>query len=352
MYRADDGRAISTMTAIELANAFNARLVDETRHRYPESMAHQELYHAGLSVCSQKVRTVLAELEQPYVSHELSILNSRGIYSEELTPAENYYPEYVKLRMLGAKQAGLGLASGYSGSSAVSREGFDACVVPTLVDHEKDRVVVDSLRICEHLIDSANSTKRLLGDTASERADILQQASVVDRTPQPALLYGFHPDDDRRPEFIKAKMAGAYDLKIEALTLLRDQNLHDTELASAYTAKISKEAQGKRFAHDPNQQREVRATTRTILEQLSQRLERSQNLWVCGDTFTLADIFWGINLFRFQWLGLAHLWADSNAIQDYASRCFKRHSLWTCVIDYPSPMPPSPHINLDPPEDL
>ena len=104
MYRADDGRAISTMTAIELANAFNARLVDETRHRYPESMAHQELYHAGLSVCSQKVRTVLAELEQPYVSHELSILNSRGIYSEELTPAENYYPEYVKLRMLGANK--------------------------------------------------------------------------------------------------------------------------------------------------------------------------------------------------------------------------------------------------------
>ena len=243
------------MTAIELANAFNARLVDETRHRYPESTAHLELYHAGLSVCSQKVRTVLAELEQPYVSHELSILNSRGIYSEELTPAENYYPEYVKLRMLGAKQAGLGLASGYSGSSAVSSEGFDACVVPTLVDHEKDRVVVDSLRICEHLIDSANPTKGLLGDTESERADILQQASVVDRTPQPALLYGFHPDDDRRPEFIKAKMADAYDLKIEALTLLRDQNLHDTELASAYTAKISKEAQGKRFAHDANQQR-------------------------------------------------------------------------------------------------
>ena len=88
--------------------------------------------------------------------------------------------------------------------------------MPTLVDHEKDRVVVDSLRICEHLIDSANSTKRLLGDTESERADILKQASIVDRTPQPALLYGFHPDDDRRPEFIKAKMADAYDLKIEA----------------------------------------------------------------------------------------------------------------------------------------
>ena len=159
------------------------------------------------------------------------------------------------------------------------------------MDHEKDRVVVDSLRICEHLIDNANSTKRLLGDTESERADILQQASVVDRTPQPALLYGFHPDDDRRPEFIKAKMADAYDLKIEALTLLRDQNLHDTELASAYTAKISKEAQGKRFAHDAKQQREVRATTRNILEQLSQRLERSQNLWVCGDTSPLRTFF-------------------------------------------------------------
>ena len=97
VYRADDGEAISTMTAIELANAFNARLVDETRHRYPESMAHQELYHAGLSAHRKCALYSLSSSSHMYLMSSRSL--TRGICSEELTPAENYYPEYVKLRM-------------------------------------------------------------------------------------------------------------------------------------------------------------------------------------------------------------------------------------------------------------
>ena len=42
-----------------------------------------ELYHAGLSICSQKVRAVLAEKNAPYLSHEMVILASGGIYADD-----------------------------------------------------------------------------------------------------------------------------------------------------------------------------------------------------------------------------------------------------------------------------
>jgi hypothetical protein len=81
----------------ELVAAVNAELTDPKRNHLVEGSADEpgrfELYHAGLSVCSQKVRAVLAEKGASYTSHELSILNSKGIYSDELTPAENYSPD-------------------------------------------------------------------------------------------------------------------------------------------------------------------------------------------------------------------------------------------------------------------
>ena len=75
---------------------------------------------------------------------------------------ENFRPGYVRLRMQGAPSArwleeeeprvrlrmqgapSASFATGYTGRSAFSSEGFDACVVPTLVDHQAERVVVDS----------------------------------------------------------------------------------------------------------------------------------------------------------------------------------------------------------------
>ncbi|NNL86664.1 MAG: glutathione S-transferase family protein, partial [Myxococcales bacterium] len=48
-----------------------------------------ELYHFGFSICSQKVRTALAEKGVAYLAHELE-------------PTENYRPHYVRLRLFAA----------------------------------------------------------------------------------------------------------------------------------------------------------------------------------------------------------------------------------------------------------
>ena len=326
--------------------AADTAVADANRHSVVQPradvMSRFDLYHAGLSVCSQKVRTVLAEQGIPYRSHEMVILNSRGIYSAELTPAENYQPSYVKLRQRGNLQHARP-ATGYTGRSAVTTEGFDACVVPTLVDRELAQVLVDSLRICEHLDAQAPGAQRLIPNNAATAALVRQQLAIVDGTPHPAALYGFHPEDDRRPDFIKHVMGDVYDLKIAALHQLINDNRHDSELVAAYTHKISKELGGKAVAHDATMQRTIRAELQNLVEALSAHLTAHAEPWVCGSAFTLADVFWGVSLYRLQWLGLAPLWSRFPRVEAYSRLLYQRPSLRAAVIEWPSPMPASPH---------
>ena len=330
-----------------LVSLINAELTDPHRNNVvageSEGPVRFELYHAGLSVCSQKVRTVLAEKRAAYVSHEMAILNSRGIYSEELTPAENYSANYVRLRLHGAEGLGLELASGHRGVSSVETEGFDACVVPTLVDHAKARVIIDSKRICEYLDQELSDAGRLIPEDPAGAEAVLRQVDIVDQTPQPALLYGFHPDDDQRPDFIKGKMSDVYELKVDALQQLISSNSDDAQVVEAYRAKISKEEGGKKLQHDAGFQNATRKKTQDILKGLQEQLASHQGPWVCGSEVTLADLTWGVNLYRIHWLGLASMWKDLPGVGEYARRLYQLPSLWNAVIRFPSPMPESPH---------
>lgn len=330
-----------------LVKAFNAELIDSKRNRIvgDEGIKNLrfELYHAGFSVCSQKVRSVLAEKGATYLSHELSILNSRGIYSDKLTPAENYFPNYVRLRLIGGKSLGKGLAKGYSARSSVETEGFDACVVPTLVDHKKGKVIVDSKVICQYLDEEIVGATRLIPEEPSMKQAVLEQVSIVDTFPQPGLLYGAHPKDDRRPDFIIKAMATSYDLKIEALECLMEENRADPELVEAYTSKLSKEKSAQRMLADQRNVVEIYAEAQRITNELEQHLTVHAKPWICGSQFTMADIAWGINLYRMQWLGMASLWQGLPNVQQYARLVYHRPSIWKSVIRFPSPMPESPH---------
>ena len=90
----------------------------------------------------------------------------------------NYRPGYVRLRLQGAPN--LQYAEGYTGQSSVTTEGFDPCVVPTLVDHEKACVVIDSARICNYLDREVDSDPVLMNLSTANNANegILLQAST------------------------------------------------------------------------------------------------------------------------------------------------------------------------------
>lgn len=330
-----------------LVNAANADLNDPARTRVmraqPGDTPRFELYHAGLSMCSQKVRAVLAEKGVPYVSHEMTIVASRGIWSADFRPAENYRPSYVRLRLYGGRLLDSPFAQTHTGRSSFETEGFDPCVVPLLVDHQAGQSIIDSMRICAHLDRELPQPPRLIPAEPDAAAAVLRQAAIVDRTPHPAVLYGFHPDDDQRPDFIKAVMQEVYEAKCEQLEMLIAANRDEAELVSAYESKIAKEQAGRRLARDHDFQRRIRAELERIIATLDNDLGRQSGAWLCGADYSLADLMWGISLYRLQWLGLAKLWQNRPLVRAYADRVYRRPSVWEDVIHWPSPMPPSPH---------
>jgi 2,5-dichlorohydroquinone reductive dechlorinase len=94
--------------------------------------ARYELFNAANSICSQKVRTVLAYHHIPWIHHPVDLFSG-----------QSYLPDYVRLRMVGCEAFGGPLADRHRGSTSASVGGCDGVVVPTLVDRLAGEVVVD-----------------------------------------------------------------------------------------------------------------------------------------------------------------------------------------------------------------
>lgn len=301
-----------------------------------------ELFHAASSLCSQKVRTVMHEKGLAYRSNEMLILGSMG--PAGLVPAEHYDPAYIRLRLLANRTEHRRFVSGYSGRTSVETEGFDPCVVPLLVDYEEGKVIADSKRICCYLDGVSRKPIQLLPDDPLARAEVLHQVDIVDRIPNGALLYGFHPDGDRRPDILKAAMETVYEYKIMALERLRADHADDPELYAAYTAKIVKESGGQALRRDAAFQRAAREAVRALLVDLERDLAQSSP-YLFGAAFSLADVLWGVNLTRMTYLGLASLWEDLPAVARYVKSLSRRSSLCEEAVQASaSSMPPSAYL--------
>ncbi|RYE45605.1 MAG: glutathione S-transferase family protein [Hyphomicrobiales bacterium] len=289
-----------------------------------------ELFHAASSLCSQKVRAVLHEKALSYRSNDMLILSTMG--SDGLIPAEHYSPAYIRLRLAAGRELDREYVSGYSGRTSIETEGFDPCVVPLLVDHEANRVIADSQRICVYLDGVWREPFQLVPEAPAARAEVMRQVGIVDRIPNGALLYGFHPDADLRPEALKASMQTVYDYKVMALQRQIANNAGEPELVAAYRAKVVKESAGKKVSHDPAFQRAARGQTKQLLLDLERDLAVGSFGWSNGHAFSLADVLWGVNLVRLKYLGLASMWDALPEITRYFDKLAKRPSLCTEAI--------------------
>ncbi len=288
-----------------------------------------ELYHFALSLCSQKVRVCLAEKGVTYLAHDINL---------QIPLLGNYDPAYVRLRL--EADPGVGFASAYTGRSSVATEGFDAAVVPTLVDHAAGRVVVDSVEICRY-IDAVTDPDGSL--TLPELAtEIAAEIAIVDDTPHVAVFYGAHPDQDFRPERIRKGMPGVHDRKIAKIRTARELVASDPRLAAAYDAKIAKEEAGKLHVMSAGRMRASVDEILIIVHDLHRRLDDGRT-WICGEQFTLADVFWAVSLFRLKWLGMSFAWAGGHALNrtvrpavaGYGERLFERPEFRAAVINWP-----------------
>ncbi|MBT3551125.1 MAG: glutathione S-transferase family protein [Rhodospirillaceae bacterium] len=299
-----------------------------------------ELLHNALSICSQKVRTVLAEKGAAYMSREMITPSMAGIGGLDAM-ADNYRPGFVRLRIHAAGLERMGrLNEGHTLRTSAELEGFDACVVPLLIDHQKRRAVVDSVAICAYIDAQLADTNPLVPADIAE--DVMAQVRRVDEIPNPGQLYAFH-EDDPRPEFLKKAMDGIYDRKCAMLRQMIDENSDDAELVRAYEAKFQREASGGKVQRDPVFLGGIKSEFAEIITALNAKLEASDGPWIFGGDFTLADAVWGVNLFRIHWLGHAYLWDHMPRVRDYAYRTYRRPSIWESAITWPAPTPPSPH---------
>lgn len=321
-----------------LVSVANAPLTDPDMNRTVGTATLRfELYHFALSLCSQKVRICLAEKGASFVAHDINLQSPL---------LGNYDPAYVKLRM--AAHPGTDYATGYTGRSSVSSEGFDPAVVPTLVDWPDRRVVVDSLAICRHIDRVVDPANPLVPENLASQ--VLGELAIVDATPHVAVFYGAHPEIDFRPKRLKSGMPGVHDRKIEkiktALALVAD----DDSLVAAYEAKIAKEEAGKHYVATPESMRAAVNEILRIVRDLDHRID-SGSAWICGNDLTLADLFWAISLFRMKWLGMSFVWEGEHhlndtknpAVADYIARLFELPSFRTAAVDWPG-MPRSEFV--------
>ena len=323
-------------TQAELSDSSQVKMVRGVEGESPRF----ELLHTGLSICSQKVRTVLAEKDAAYLSREMITPTMAGIGGNK-SMADNYRPGYVRLRIhAGGVDRMRRLNGGHTLRTSARLEGFDACVVPLLIDHQEGRAIVDSVEICAYIDQQLPETNPLVPDDIAEA--VMAQVRIIDEIPNPGQLYAFHKDDPR-PEFLKKAMDGIYDRKCNMLRQMIEENGDDAELVRAYEAKFDREAGGGKVQRDPVFLAKINREFEEIIAKLNDQLQRSGGPWLFGGDFTLADAVWGVNLFRIHWLGHAYLWDDLPLVTEYEERAYRRPSIWQDTINWPAPVPPSPH---------
>ncbi len=285
-----------------------------------------ELFHFVMSICSQKSRAALFEAGVEFGSNEIVIMPPVN---------ENYIEQYVALRMSSEAAATQPLVGGYSGATDVASEGFDPLVVPTLVDHENGAVITDSRDIALHA-DKLSGGALIPADL---KEAVMKQIDIVDSLPHAGLFYGANPNGDHRPPPIQAGMKDAHLKKIEQVERRKAELPAGSPLHDAYAHKLKKERAGKAFIADPDNMRAIIETTARQVKQLEATLAESGSEWVAGDRFTLADIFWGVSLYRLLYLGYDWMWRDLPRVTDYAERCFQRPSIVNGAILWPGHPP-------------
>jgi 2,5-dichlorohydroquinone reductive dechlorinase len=283
------------------------------------------LYHAANSICSQKVRVVLAQLKLSYSSHTLNIF-----------AGETYLPSYVRLRLIGCERGGFSLVASHTGSTSTSAGGCDPAVVPTLVDRQADEVIVDSKQICLYL-DSLVPAAGRLRPIATQMV-IDAELDVVDNLPNYQMLVGKPIGTDARPEKLKGNNGVSFSMsKVKRCDQYLVEFASDEALVRAYQAKRSKELMAAERLFSEKAMENAYSQAREACAALNNKLQASQSTWLTGSSVSLADLFWAVELLRMKNLGAAYIWEQNRlpAVQRFVAAAESMESVRSAVLEWP-----------------
>ena len=282
-----------------------------------------ELFHAANSICSQKVRAVLAWHGLAYRERTMRIAEG-----------QTYLPSHVRLRMIGCGQISDTLASRHNGSTSASSSGCDAAVVPTLVDWAHDAVFVDSRRICQYLDDQADSRAKLRPLAIAAAIDA--ELAIVDNLPNYQMLVGRRPDGRATPT-MNMGGPGFSQAKVERCCNYLKQYADDPVLVRAYSAKLDKEQDAADTLFSPESMQIAYAKAVAACATLEKKLARRTSAWLLGDTFSMADLFWAVELLRMDNLGAGEFWRNAKlpSLEEYFRTATAQPAIRAAIIDWP-----------------
>ncbi len=248
-----------------------------------------ELYYASGSLCSQKVRLVLAEKNLDWKGHLLNLLTF-----------ENLQPSYMQLNSKG--------------------------VVPTLV-HD-GQVITDSAMIIQYL--DKKFPYPTLTPAASDLEKMMQQwIDLQNQFPMREMMYGNYQGLEgwvlRRSVQIKQR-------------LLPKLIQTYPELQANYAAKLQDVDQWNSTVQDSQEIVNINRKIEPMLAELEVQL--SQTTWLCGETYSLADVVWTAVLNRLEELKFDYLWKDDTrpSLSTYFHRLKARPSFKAAIQDDKMPL--------------
>jgi 2,5-dichlorohydroquinone reductive dechlorinase len=286
-----------------------------------------ELFHAANSICSQKVRVVLAQHGIAYLSHGVNLFLGQTLV-----------PGYVRLRMAGCERFGGALMAHHTGSSSASAGGCDGAVVPTLVDWQAGEVVVDSLRICRYLDDQVTGPTRLRPDHLAMAIDA--ELAIVDNVPNYQMLMG-RPHSASQAAAAPGATSGALSQRKVALCdRYMAEYADDAILVQAYAAKRAKELSAASELFSAAAMQDAYRRAEQSLHVLEQTLRRGGTRFLFGQDVTMADLFWGVQLLRMQNVGVASFWEGGRLprVAAYCAATAALAAIRSSVLEWPGAM--------------
>lgn len=284
-----------------------------------------ELFNAPNSICSQKVRTVLAHRSIPYRSQHVDIFEG-----------ETYLPAYVRLRMAGCEALGGTLVNAHTGSTSVTAGGCDPAVVPLLVDWETGAVLVDSKRICFYLDKVAAEGTPLRPAAVEKQVDA--QLDVVDNLPNYQMLAGKPPGVDHRPESRRKSNGVGFAMgKVERCDRYLAEFSTDADLVKAYSAKRAKELNAAQQLFTPEAMQAAYDKAEAGCASLERELKSRNTEWLLGNEITMADLYWGIELLRMKNMAVESFWADGAkpAVAAFVEKAESIPAIQSAIVKWP-----------------
>ena len=274
-------------------------LTDEQCDAAPQTGIH--VYHLPMSFFSQKARQALEETERPWTSHVI-----------QLSLHEQYEPDYVRIN--------------------------PRCVVPTLV--RDGRVTSDADNIMR-FIASAFPETDLVPVAPDEAAAMERFRKLADAIFIEAITYGDVPGL-KRPFLMRHHVKDEHPKKLARLDALIEAHADDPLLKEAYEGKRAIMRETVASFHSEDDMTVVMANTECNLDTVQAQLETgpfAEGGWLCSQTFSLADIDWGMLLNRFNFIGLSpRLIEPRPAVSRYLEKIKERPSFKRGVAAWERPI--------------